>query len=351
MHAAPITLRSSEVQVATGAGVATPDAKLLRIQIFPISDEPLHHDDGELLFDRAFAERLVANFKAYPRAVPADYDHGTEALTGNPATGLAAGWVKAVRIEGEAVFAYVEPTARALAHVESQEYRLASPALHLDWTNPETGKKQGPTLLSVALTNRPFLPRMAPVEAIDRASVTLRAREASAPMNTEAHVADPKNLPAEGAEQPKTISLADHTAQIVAFKDQITTLSDQVKALTDRAAKAEGEVKALRDEKAKAEAEGDVEKLLAAGKALPAQKPGLLAFRLADPKSFAAFADTLTVQVNLGAPKGSTGDADKQNAGKAVSLKAAELEKSGADLRTSYREAAKAAGLTSLAGN
>lgn len=58
-----------------------------------------------------------------------------------------------------------EPTARALAMVQAREVTEMSIAFHPDFPNNVTGEGQGPTLLSVALTNTPFLDQMHPVAA------------------------------------------------------------------------------------------------------------------------------------------------------------------------------------------
>jgi hypothetical protein len=67
------------------------------------------------------------------------------------------------------LYGWYEPTERARELLQSREYRYISPAI--DWTaqNKLTGKPQGTTLTSVALTNRPFLEELPQVHLSDPA--------------------------------------------------------------------------------------------------------------------------------------------------------------------------------------
>lgn len=330
-----LQLRAAEVAVHLGdAG-----RKLLRIQIFPISDAPLKHPAyGELKFDRAFAERVVANFQSYGGAVTGDYDHGTDDPR-SPEQGVSAGVVRAVKIEGDAVYAYLEPTPRALRYVEDGEYRLASPTVALDWTNPTTGEKQGPTLLAVALTNRPFIRGMEPVAAVDADQVALRAQE------------DQMSEPKTGAE---TISLADHNAEVKALRDTNAALNASLNEIKARLTAVEAERDQLAAEKMKAAALADVEALEKEGKATPAMRESLLKFRASAPEAFAEYAKSLPVIVPL-AERGvtTTNPAvqadDPQRRGLALSQRAEQLvaEKKARDYREALRLAKAELGVES----
>jgi phage I-like protein len=67
------------------------------------------------------------------------------------------------------LWGWYEPTERARQLLKSREYRYISPAI--DWTalNKLTGKPQGTTLTSVALTNRPFLEELPQIRLSDPA--------------------------------------------------------------------------------------------------------------------------------------------------------------------------------------
>lgn len=65
------------------------------------------------------------------------------------------------------LWGWFEPTERARALVKNREYRYISPAIDWGAKNKQTGKPQGATLTSVALTNRPFLEEMPQIRLSD----------------------------------------------------------------------------------------------------------------------------------------------------------------------------------------
>ncbi|HEX5411755.1 MAG TPA: phage protease [Terriglobia bacterium] len=65
------------------------------------------------------------------------------------------------------LWGWFEPTERARALVRNREYRYISPAIDWGAKNKHTGKPQGATLTSVALTNRPFLEEMPQIRLSD----------------------------------------------------------------------------------------------------------------------------------------------------------------------------------------
>ena len=65
------------------------------------------------------------------------------------------------------LWGWFEPTERARALVKNGEYRYISPAIDWGAKNKRTGKPQGATLTSVALTNRPFLEEMPQIRLSD----------------------------------------------------------------------------------------------------------------------------------------------------------------------------------------
>lgn len=65
------------------------------------------------------------------------------------------------------LYGWYEPTDRARRLIANREYRYISPAI--DWAarSKRSGKPQGATLSTVALTNRPFLEEMPPIRLSD----------------------------------------------------------------------------------------------------------------------------------------------------------------------------------------
>ncbi|MFN0185127.1 MAG: phage protease [Aquabacterium sp.] len=108
---------------------------------------------------RALAARLNAIAAATPLVI--DYDHQTLRAAANGQRAPAAGWIHELAWrDGEGLFARVEWTAAATAHITAGEYRYISPVLFAD---PDTGQV---THISMAsLVNNPALIGMEPVAA------------------------------------------------------------------------------------------------------------------------------------------------------------------------------------------
>jgi len=70
-----------------------------------------------------------------------------------------------------------EPTPRARELLEQREYRFISPAIEWGAKSKRTGKSQGTTLTSVALTNRPFLEELPQIRLSDPAFVPVHGEE------------------------------------------------------------------------------------------------------------------------------------------------------------------------------
>jgi len=67
------------------------------------------------------------------------------------------------------LYGWFEPTPRARELVKNREYRFISPAIEWAARSKRTGKSQGTTLTSVALTNRPFLEELPQIRLSDPA--------------------------------------------------------------------------------------------------------------------------------------------------------------------------------------
>lgn len=137
-------------------------------------------------FTRATFDSIIANFKAHPQflagadgageraVVPWDYEHASErmfsvpgvATHGVPATGWAYDLELRQSSDGKAqLWALSEYVGEAAQQVAAGEYRFSSVAVSPNYVNPVSGKDQGPTLTSIALTNKPFLQGLEPIAA------------------------------------------------------------------------------------------------------------------------------------------------------------------------------------------
>ena len=113
---------------------------------------------------------MATNFKASrpkpPTEMVVDYEHMS--AVGPPSVSPAAGWVKSLEAHEGKLLATVEWTDKATGLIHSKEYRFISPEWNMNYKDKESGKDIGPCLLSMALTNRPFIEGMQPVILSDR---------------------------------------------------------------------------------------------------------------------------------------------------------------------------------------
>jgi hypothetical protein len=75
------------------------------------------------------------------------------------------------------LYGWFEPTERARGLLQNREYRFISPAIEWGARSKRTGKSQGTTLTSVALTNRPFLEELPQIRLSDPAFVPVEEDE------------------------------------------------------------------------------------------------------------------------------------------------------------------------------
>lgn len=157
------------------------------------------HGGSLFTLDAETVAHLVTNFRSgYPAKVPIDYEHETQtdAIERPNAFTLKAGQIVEVaavltleqlqpemkaqldverarrqriglsrEVDPLGLWVRWEPTQRALKMVKDREVTEMSVVIHFDYPHKNTGEGQGPTLLSVALTNTPFLDDMVPVAA------------------------------------------------------------------------------------------------------------------------------------------------------------------------------------------
>lgn len=124
-----------------------------------------HPAYGKFTISEATLENMETNFKAArpiaPTEMVVDWEHMSAVEP--PVIAPAAGWVRSVFTNDSRLWATVGWTEEAVTHIENKQYRYISPEIDLNYRDKETNKNLGPTLLSIALTNRPFIEGMEPV--------------------------------------------------------------------------------------------------------------------------------------------------------------------------------------------
>lgn len=162
---------------------------------------------------------MFRNFKTKtplpPTQLPIDYDHLSDEPK-QPEDGKAAGWVQDLqpRDGGNTLWCKPKWTRRAAELIANGEYRFVSPYFLVDYLDKASGKRIGPTLKAVAITNRPFLEGMEPIPAPAIAASDTAVRQdnvAPVPAPEAGVMPAPEAWQARGArsapaEQPRALS-------------------------------------------------------------------------------------------------------------------------------------------------
>jgi phage I-like protein len=177
-------------------------------------DHPVY---GEINFTnerlKGFAESVVKKVRGIDPDI--DYDHKAR-------SGEAAGWVKNAEVRDDGLYLFVEWTTDAVQKIKSKAYRYFSPEFLDEWTDPKTTTVIPDVIAGGAITNRPFLKDLAPLNLSEMLNPDEDPEE-------EGNKMDPKKFAellglAEGASEE------DMLAKIKEFKDKAAkppiTLSD-----------------------------------------------------------------------------------------------------------------------------
>jgi hypothetical protein len=118
---------------------------------------------GEINFDEEKLKGFADSVKNNVRGVQPDIDFDHKMFSGE-----AAGWVKDARYEkGKGLSVQVDWTPKAKEAIASKSYKYFSPEFADEWEHPKTGKTHKNVMFGGALTNRPFLKDILPVNLSD----------------------------------------------------------------------------------------------------------------------------------------------------------------------------------------
>lgn len=155
------------------------------IQALPLGT--WHHPQfGEITVTPERVARFAANVNGGVRGqdLNIDYDHQT---------GEAAGWVRAAEDRAQdGLWLSVEWTPTARSQLQEKKYRYFSPEYQDEWEHPATKAKLSDVLFGGALTNRPFLKGIMPInlsEAFAEANKggAMSGQQGTPPAGTPAH--------------------------------------------------------------------------------------------------------------------------------------------------------------------
>jgi phage I-like protein len=128
------------------------------IQIFPLGTYS-HPGYGKIVFTEARVKNFVRNFNARVRGVDLDIDYDHKRFTEK-----AAGWIRELADRGiDGLWGLVEWTPAAKQSLSDGEYRYFSPEFSDSWVNPKTNQKYTDVLFGGAITNRPHLKDIQPI--------------------------------------------------------------------------------------------------------------------------------------------------------------------------------------------
>lgn len=106
---------------------------------------------------RAFAENVKARVRGIDPSI--NYMHGPGGSNGD---GEAAGWVKDADARPDGLWLFVEWVAEAAQKIKDKKFRYFSAEYHDKWTDA-TGKSFNDVLFGGALTNRPYMKNLLPI--------------------------------------------------------------------------------------------------------------------------------------------------------------------------------------------
>lgn len=184
--------------------------------------ELIHPVTGmKIKIDRDFASQLKKNFDdGVCDIVQVPLANDKNEHVENPGANL--GEVLGVDVDEKAgkVFALVD--ARKMADDFGKTLLGASAFMHLNYTDTKTGKKAGPTLLHVAVTNRPYVTGLDPYQEIVAASAEYDGEPALLQMSATSD--------SEEAAVPRTLDeilaelKADHNLDVPALQAQLSAV-------------------------------------------------------------------------------------------------------------------------------
>jgi phage I-like protein len=247
---------SSSKLIALSAKEAAHDVTTQNWQPIAVVGKWKGHANGSFELKREDLQTMVTNFtNAEAHEIVVDYEHAT--LYGNKAE--AAGWLKELRVEGDALEAKIEWLDDAKELIKSKKYKYLSPVINPNTIDQVSGDNIGWSLHSVALTNKPFF------EELDEVRIN------NNPIQKKENTVN---------EEEKRVfeALKAENERLKAENETLKTENAKLKEDTAASQKSEAGVK--------------IDAAVAAKKIHPDQRDSLMAFSAADPVGFDKFLES-----------------------------------------------------------
>jgi phage I-like protein len=124
------------------------------------------HPQGDFTFSSGSFQQLQDNFYLSNQVIPVNYEHVSSSDGSNPAIGWITGVYTATG--SAALYASIDwVDAVAVQEIRDGKYLYLSPTINFSAVDEKSGVDIGATLLSVALTNTPFLKGMESITVIE----------------------------------------------------------------------------------------------------------------------------------------------------------------------------------------
>lgn len=287
--------------------------RVFRKQILPFGK--FHYGDDVINVDEAMVDSLIQNFSSgVADIVQVPKVDGKNAHTEDPDRNI--GEVIALTKTPKGLYADID--ARTDDSEKLGKTLLgASAMLHLNYTDTRTGKKAGPTLLHVAVTNRPHIVNLEGFEEViaasrggadiseqvlvlrpaDNEETDLMTREEMLAALKAEHGIDVEDLQAKAEVTDKSVALSNKIQEQLVTTGLLTlsntdepvdadTLIGAVVEAGNKIVELSGKVDGLMKDKAEATADAEVEKLVLSGHILPKKKDAMVTLFLKDKELF-----------------------------------------------------------------
>jgi len=144
------------------------------VQAFPY-DTWSHPIYGETTVTPDIAQQYVKNFKNNVRGtdIPTGYNHGEDKAKGDK----ASGWIRDMEARDNGLFFKVQFTPTAIQELQNGEWRYFSSEVYDEWTHPHTNEKYQYVVVGGALTNKPWVKGMLPINFSEVADVIENGEE------------------------------------------------------------------------------------------------------------------------------------------------------------------------------
>jgi hypothetical protein len=293
----------------------SPQGRLYKKQILKFGSFAHPNDPKDkLVVDRKVAESLVRNFhNGVCDIVQVPVVDGNNRHTEDPFRNL--GEVVDLTVGKDGVYATIDARKEEYAKELGKTLIGASAMMHMNYKDTKTGDKVGPTLLHVAVTNRPYITNLNGFEEIIAASADTYGNEAPAvlteteeTMDKDTAIAflrdecgiDVAALSAAAESAPKAEEIVAALGSVLGeagielSQGEDITLQDVAEAVVEVATEKVELANTVADLKAEADAlrlsraTDEVERLIGEGKILPKQKDVMIRLSQEDRDTFEA---------------------------------------------------------------